>query len=191
MCRPTCPRSPHRAPASSPHALRDDARPSAGRRRFLPCRARRRSRPDGGLYMPERIEPWSRGGAVAPADPHADRDRLPGVAPAHRGELDATTHEAVVVEALNFPIPLVEVEPGIFALELFHGPTLAFKDIGARTMARLMALARHRRRSAHGAGRHIGRYRQRGGATPFTASRIPASSCSIPTAASVPRRKRS
>jgi threonine synthase len=55
------------------------------------------------------------------------------------GELDATTHEAVVVEALNFPIPLVEVEPGIFALELFHGPTLAFKDVGARTMARLMA----------------------------------------------------
>jgi threonine synthase len=33
----------------------------------------------------------------------------------------------------------VEVEPGIFALELFHGPTLAFKDVGARTMARLMA----------------------------------------------------
>ena len=51
----------------------------------------------------------------------------------------AATLEAVVVEALNFPIPLVEVEPGIFALELFHGPTLAFKDVGARVMARLMA----------------------------------------------------
>ena len=49
----------------------------------------------------------------------------------------------MVVEALNFPIPLVEVEPGIFALELFHGPTLAFKDVGARVMARLMA-ALHR-----------------------------------------------
>ncbi len=47
--------------------------------------------------------------------------------------------EAVVVEALNFDIPLVEVEPGIFALELFHGPTLAFKDVGARLMARMMA----------------------------------------------------
>src|SRR6185503_2633266 len=63
--------------------------------------------------------------------------------PYTRPELDATTFEAVVVEALNFPIPLVEVEPGIFALELFHGPTLAFKDVGARTMARLMA-ALHR-----------------------------------------------
>ncbi len=59
--------------------------------------------------------------------------------PYTRDELDATTFEAVVVEALNFPIPLVEVEPGIYALELFHGPTLAFKDVGARTMARLMA----------------------------------------------------
>ena len=39
----------------------------------------------------------------------------------------------------RFPIPLVEVEPGIHALELFHGPTLAFKDVGARVMARLMA----------------------------------------------------
>lgn len=95
--------------------------------------------PDGGLYMPERIEPWSA----------EELSRLPtrtlteiayrALRPYTRGELDATTHEAVVVEALNFPIPLVEVEPGIFALELFHGPTLAFKDVGARTMARLMA----------------------------------------------------
>ena len=56
-----------------------------------------------------------------------------------RGELDLAVLEAVVVEALDFPIPLVKVEPGIFALELFHGPTLAFKDVGARVMARLMA----------------------------------------------------
>src|SRR6202008_3460358 len=59
--------------------------------------------------------------------------------PCTRGELDATICEALVVAALNFPIPLVEVEPGIYALELFHGPTLAFKDVGARSMARLMA----------------------------------------------------
>ena len=64
---------------------------------------------------------------------------LRALRPYTRGELDPPTLEAVVVEALNFPIPLVEVEPGIFALELFHGPTLAFKDVGARVMARLMA----------------------------------------------------
>jgi threonine synthase len=95
--------------------------------------------PDGGLYVPERIELWS----------EAELRRLPertlteiayrALRPYTRPELDATTFEAVVVEALNFPIPLVQVEPGIFALELFHGPTLAFKDVGARTMARLMA----------------------------------------------------
>ena len=95
--------------------------------------------PDGGLYVPETIEPWGR----------EEIARLPGrtltevayraLRPYTRGELDATTFEAVVVEALNFSIPLVEVEPGIYALELFHGPTLAFKDVGARMMARLMA----------------------------------------------------
>ena len=95
--------------------------------------------PDGGLYMPESLEPWR-------ADELA---RLPrrtlteigwlALRPFVRGEIDLTTLEAVVVEALNFPIPLVEVEPGTHALELFHGPTLAFKDVGARVMARLMA----------------------------------------------------
>ena len=46
---------------------------------------------------------------------------------------------SIVEDALAFQIPLVEVEPGVHALELFHGPTLAFKDVGARVMARLMA----------------------------------------------------
>jgi threonine synthase len=95
--------------------------------------------PDGGLYVPETIEPWT-------AD---ELSRLPrrtlteiglrALRPFARGEIDPATLEAVVVEALNFDIPLVEVEPGIFALELFHGPTFAFKDVGARVMARLMA----------------------------------------------------
>jgi len=99
--------------------------------------------PDGGLYVPETIEPWA-------AD---ELDKLPrrtlteiglrALRPFTRGDLDPATLEAVVVEALNFPIPLVEVQPGIFSLELFHGPTFAFKDVGARVMARLMA-SRHR-----------------------------------------------
>lgn len=95
--------------------------------------------PDGGLYVPETIEPW-----------RADEiRRLPNrtlteigyraLRPYTRGELDATLYEALVVDALNFPIPVVEVEPRVYALELFHGPTLAFKDVGARVMARLMA----------------------------------------------------
>jgi threonine synthase len=95
--------------------------------------------PDGGLYVPETIERWS----------VWDLDRLPhrtlteiamrALRPFTRGELDATVFEAVIAAALDFPIPLVPVTPGAYALELFHGPTLAFKDIGARVMARLMA----------------------------------------------------
>ena len=95
--------------------------------------------PDGGLYVPETIERWT----------DAELSRLPRrtlteialrvLRPFTRGELDPAVLEAVVVEALNFPIPLVEIERGVYALELFHGPTLAFKDVGARVMARMMA----------------------------------------------------
>ena len=45
----------------------------------------------------------------------------------------------LVAETLDFEIPLVELGGGVWVLELFHGPTLAFKDVGARFMARLMA----------------------------------------------------
>jgi len=95
--------------------------------------------PDGGLYVPETIEPWTPGELSRLPRRTLTEIGLRTLRPFTRGEIDPATLEAVVVEALNFPIPLVEVEPGIFALELFHGPTLAFKDVGARMMARLMA----------------------------------------------------
>ena len=44
----------------------------------------------------------------------------------------------IVSETVNFPIPLVKVNDKISSLELFHGPTLAFKDIGARFMSRCL-----------------------------------------------------
>ena len=95
--------------------------------------------PDGGLYVPEAIEPWQPGELSRLRNRTLTEIAYRALRPYTRGELDAAICEAVVVNALNFPIPLVEVEPGIYALELFHGPTLAFKDVGARTMARLMA----------------------------------------------------
>jgi threonine synthase len=58
------------------------------------------------------------------------------------------TSDAIVRESLNFEIPLVSVDQDVLALELFHGPTLAFKDVGARFMARLMmAVAREREKA--------------------------------------------
>jgi threonine synthase len=44
----------------------------------------------------------------------------------------------IVYDSLNFDIPLIHIEKNIYSLELFHGPTLAFKDVGARFMARLL-----------------------------------------------------
>ena len=99
--------------------------------------------PDGGLYVPETIEPWTAGELARLPRRTLTEIGLRALRPFTRGEIDPATLEAVVVEALNFPIPLVEVQPGVYALELFHGPTLAFKDVGARMMARLMA-ALHR-----------------------------------------------
>jgi len=95
--------------------------------------------PDGGLYVPEAIEPWTEREIAGLPRRTLTEIGLRALRPFARGEIDPATLEAVVVEALNFQIPLVEVDPGIYALELFHGPTLAFKDVGARTMARLMA----------------------------------------------------
>lgn len=99
--------------------------------------------PDGGLYVPETIEPWTAGELSRLPRRALTEIALRALRPFTRGDLDPATLEAVVVEALNFPIPLVEVQPGVFSLELFHGPTCAFKDVGARVMARLMA-SRHR-----------------------------------------------
>jgi threonine synthase len=95
--------------------------------------------PDGGLYVPETIEPWADHELARLPRRTLTEIGLRALRPFARGDVDAATLEAVVVEALNFPIPLIEVEPNIYALELCHGPTLAFKDVGARLMARLMA----------------------------------------------------
>jgi len=94
--------------------------------------------PDGGLYMPERIEPL-------PAESlrrvqGADIVTIATVVGAHllRGEITEAEIEPLVREALDFPVPLVRVTDRVWALELFHGPTLAFKDVGARVQARLL-----------------------------------------------------
>ena len=95
--------------------------------------------PDGGLYVPDTIEAWSPDEIASLPSRSLPELGVRVLKPFAAGGIDAATLSAVVHESLNFPIPLIEVEPGIFALELFHGPTLAFKDIGARVMARLMA----------------------------------------------------
>ncbi len=61
------------------------------------------------------------------------------VADAFFGEdVDAESLKNIVYDTLSFDVPLVKVEDNIYSLELFHGPTLAFKDVGARFMSRLL-----------------------------------------------------
>ncbi|MDR1370706.1 MAG: threonine synthase, partial [Dysgonamonadaceae bacterium] len=62
------------------------------------------------------------------------------VADAFFGEdIDPETLRSIVYETLDFDVPVVSVDRSIFALELFHGPTLAFKDVGARFMSRTLS----------------------------------------------------
>ena len=93
---------------------------------------------DRGLYMPERINKL----------PKAFFDDMPkmrfqdiayNVAEAFFGEdVDPDGLQDLVYDTLSFDCPVVKVKDNIYSLELFHGPTLAFKDVGARFMARLL-----------------------------------------------------
>ena len=89
---------------------------------------------DGGLYVPESlpsIEPPSPGAPLAETAYRVASGLFEEDVPAENlGD--------IVRESLDFPIPVVPVEDEVYCLELFHGPTLAFKDVGARFMARLM-----------------------------------------------------
>ena len=93
---------------------------------------------DRGLYMPERIVPLS-SDFLAHLSDYSFQEIACQVADCFFGE-DVPQEElhALVCDTLSFDVPLVEVAPRIYSLELFHGPTLAFKDVGARFMARLL-----------------------------------------------------
>ena len=94
---------------------------------------------DRGLYMPERIK-------TLPKEFFYNMKGMSfqeiayKVADAFFGEdVEANVLRQIVYDTLAFDCPVVKVEENIYALELFHGPTLAFKDVGARFMARMLA----------------------------------------------------
>jgi threonine synthase len=66
--------------------------------------------PDGGLYVPETIEPWTGSELARLKNRTLTEAGMRALRPFTRGEIDATVHEAVIAAALDFPIPLVEVE---------------------------------------------------------------------------------
>ena len=93
---------------------------------------------DKGLFMPEHIKPL-------PVSFFAELPQMSlqevayQVADAFFGEdIPAEKLKQIVYDTMSFDIPLVKVSDHIYSLELFHGPTLAFKDVGARFMARML-----------------------------------------------------
>ena len=94
---------------------------------------------DRGLFMPERINPLPESffheiGSMSFQEISFE------VAKKFFGEdIPEDTLKKIVYDTLNFDTPLVNVKDNIYSLELFHGPTSAFKDVGARFMARLLS----------------------------------------------------
>ena len=92
---------------------------------------------DGGLYFPSALPHFDDMHALLRKD---FVTRSSHIIKAMLGdEMQATVIEQCIETAFNFPIHLKQINDNIFALELFHGPTLAFKDFGARFMAQLLA----------------------------------------------------
>ena len=95
--------------------------------------------PDGGLYVPQTLPRlsdawWQRQRGRSFQDVAvATAEEIAG------DEFDRGMLSALIRQALNFPVPIVRLDDRLSVVELFHGPTFAFKDFGARTLARLMA----------------------------------------------------
>ena len=94
--------------------------------------------PDRGLYMPEQIKKLPKQ-FFDNIENLSFQEIAYQVADAFFGEdIPADDLKQIVYDTLSFETPVVHVNDNIYSLELFHGPTLAFKDVGARFMARLL-----------------------------------------------------
>jgi len=98
--------------------------------------------PDGGLYTPDPLACFRDAERLLDLDfPTRNLEimtRLLG------DELSRDELEPLMAEAFNFPAPLVQVRDRVFVLELFHGPSLAFKDFGARFLAQILGFLNRR-----------------------------------------------
>ncbi len=94
--------------------------------------------PDKGLYYPETIPVWE--GEMLEHFGELSKEYLgfKVMKPYVGGTIPDEVLFNIVTETINFPFPLIELKNNIYSLELFHGPTLAFKDVGARFMSRCL-----------------------------------------------------
>ena len=94
--------------------------------------------PDKGLYFPENIPALPRGFIENILQYSNEEIAYQVIAPYVGDAIPEAELRRIVQETVNFNIPLVPITNNIFSLELYHGPTLAFKDIGARFMSRCL-----------------------------------------------------
>jgi len=93
---------------------------------------------DNGLYMPERINVLPKDFFEKLVEMTFSEMSFVVASAFFGGDIEETALKTIVDDTLSFETPLVPVRKSIYSLELFHGPTLAFKDVGACFMARLL-----------------------------------------------------
>tara|TARA_R110002033_G_scaffold17256_1_gene47208 strand:- start:831 stop:2123 length:1293 start_codon:yes stop_codon:yes gene_type:complete len=94
--------------------------------------------PDKGLYFPESITPLEASFFETIEDKSNTEIAFEAIKQFIVPEIPEDVLKTIVEETLNFDFPVVEINENISTLELFHGPTMAFKDVGARFMARCL-----------------------------------------------------
>ncbi|KIA93238.1 threonine synthase [Flavobacterium sp. KMS] len=94
---------------------------------------------DKGLYFPETITPLNASFFETIENLSNEEIAFEAIKQFVGDEIPKQTLKEIIAETLCFDFPVVEVEKGIYSLELFHGPTMAFKDVGARFMSRCLA----------------------------------------------------
>ncbi|GAB5399086.1 MAG: threonine synthase [Aureisphaera sp.] len=94
--------------------------------------------PDKGLYFPSKITPLPDVFFETIEELDNATIAFEAIKQFVGNDIPHSDLKGIVREVLSFDFPLIEVENGVYALELYHGPTLAFKDVGARFMARCL-----------------------------------------------------
>lgn len=94
---------------------------------------------DNGLFMPESIPVLSDEFFKRLPDLSLPEIAFNVLSPFVDKEMESSSLQAIVEDVFNFEIPLIPIQGNRYALELFHGPTLAFKDVGARFLARCLS----------------------------------------------------
>ena len=95
--------------------------------------------PDQGLYFPEHLTPISASFFDKIETVSNEEIAFQVIKEFVGDEIPEINLREIITETLCFDFPLVKVENNIYSLELFHGPTMAFKDVGARFMSRCLA----------------------------------------------------